>query len=689
MSDKFVKVDLHLHTPASSCYKGPKDDGEYIRILERCLFEGLQVISITDHNSIAGYKRLMQIKEDTIKEAIYLKPFSSTEEVRKRLVEIEYTLRLLDYATILPGVEFQTSNCIHILVIFNPTHTISEIEEFLLKAGFDSESKDVSDSFSRWDILDLYENCAKMDCICIDAHTDSNKGILTTLKGQIRGEAFRNDLLAAIAYKSEPTVQRIESLLSNKEYKRNSPISFVKFSDAHDLDTIGKYYTWMKLDGPDYESLKKALNNSIECVSTEEPQTQRILQRLIDNPNSIFVEKIDDYESIAKSIIALANSEGGYCLIGVNVNGVKVGVDFVENKENYDSLFESISKQWVTHEDFQKTVAAYELQGKRKILSIRVHQAAGLVYFRKDGTVYIRKNNSYVKAPIDYIESKVESNMLAKIEKLVQPKIDLMEKNLAVIKDSVDTLRIISSIRDQLVSIYKYVDEEIVEIASGLDNPDLEFAFEIEKDSFNGLDNGNVIIIDESLIPRFSYAYLRISPPVYGNTASIEPNIKGGSILISNPGCVFLVEEDSVLTSYENRNYIVLTIKDEYADYEGLLAFLAMYLKSSFHFWYSLNKLDTVNIYSPYILEKTRTPLLNLKNQIHTSHIQRVTAGAEAIINKEKDFLRTFELIRPDCDSSSDFTGIIQTHNDRVSPLFYSIDREIYDLLQLDETLLT
>lgn len=685
MSDKFVKVDLHLHTPTSTCYTGKKEDEEYLRILLKSKEENIKVVSITDHNSIAGYKKLMQIKEDMIKEMVVLKPFSSTEQVRKRLEEIETTLKLFESILILPGVEFQTSNCIHMLIIFNPTHTINEIEDFLLGAGFDSASGDVSDSFSRWCILDLYENCKKMDCLCIDAHTDSEKGILTTLKGKIKGEAFRNDLLTAISYKSELTIQKIESLLSNKEYKRSSPISFVKFSDAHNLETIGKHYTWMKLDALNYESLKIALNNPIECVSTEEPQTLRILQKLIDNPNSVFVEKVDDYESIAKSIIALANTEGGFCLIGVNADKTKIGVDFVADKENYNSFYESVSKLWLTSGEFQISIEQYELQGKKTILSVRVHPGTGLAYLRKDEAVFIKKNNTYAKASLDFIESKIESNMLTKIEKRVQPKIDSIETDLALIKDSFDTLRIISSMRNQLVSIRKYVDVEVVEIESGLENTDLASVFEMQNNSFNGVEKGNVIIIDKSLIPRFPYTYLRITPPVFGYTTSISPNIKGGSILISDTGCVFMIDEDSILTSDEDRQFLVLTIKDNSNNRKALLTFLALYLKSSFILWYSLNQVDTVNIFLPHVLRKIRTPMLNLKNPTHAAHIQSVVSHAEKIIKAEKEFLRECELNKVNNDDSSQLEDSIQAHNDGASSLFYSIDREIYDLLQLKE----
>lgn len=60
--EEFVKVDLHIHTPASICYKGKKDDEEYLRILRTAKKKDLRVIAITDHNSILGYNSLLRLK---------------------------------------------------------------------------------------------------------------------------------------------------------------------------------------------------------------------------------------------------------------------------------------------------------------------------------------------------------------------------------------------------------------------------------------------------------------------------------------------------------------------------------------------------------------------------------------------------------------------------------------------------
>jgi PHP family Zn ribbon phosphoesterase len=45
---RFIKADLHIHTPASACFNGdvtPED------IIQKALSEGLHAIAITDHNS--------------------------------------------------------------------------------------------------------------------------------------------------------------------------------------------------------------------------------------------------------------------------------------------------------------------------------------------------------------------------------------------------------------------------------------------------------------------------------------------------------------------------------------------------------------------------------------------------------------------------------------------------------------
>ena len=55
---KWYTMDLHIHTPASSDYQ--QDGVEYIDILKQAESRGLDMIAFTDHNTVAGYRRLME-----------------------------------------------------------------------------------------------------------------------------------------------------------------------------------------------------------------------------------------------------------------------------------------------------------------------------------------------------------------------------------------------------------------------------------------------------------------------------------------------------------------------------------------------------------------------------------------------------------------------------------------------------
>ena len=84
MDIDFVKIDLHIHTPASRCYKGAKDDDEYLKILENAIRQELKVIAITDHNTIEGYTKLQTIKDDLLKNKKSLDDITDSEQSKTK-----------------------------------------------------------------------------------------------------------------------------------------------------------------------------------------------------------------------------------------------------------------------------------------------------------------------------------------------------------------------------------------------------------------------------------------------------------------------------------------------------------------------------------------------------------------------------------------------------------------------------
>ncbi len=101
------KAELHVHTPASKCYKGDKDLTEYMKILERAYELGLNIIAITDHNSIEGYKIIMQQRNSILNEIQVLENIQDSNEAKVRLKTLEKQAKVFNEILILPGLSLK------------------------------------------------------------------------------------------------------------------------------------------------------------------------------------------------------------------------------------------------------------------------------------------------------------------------------------------------------------------------------------------------------------------------------------------------------------------------------------------------------------------------------------------------------------------------------------------------------
>ena len=128
----------------------------------------------------------------------------------------------------MPGIEIEVKPGIHVLVIFNNSTRTEVIEKFLFHAGYGSDSFGVEEPprLSSWDFINLCQESEKYDCIIIDAHTDSNKGIWKETRGSFRANCLRTPQLCAVGYKSEEQKNRIQEVLGTAlEYKRSLPLT--------------------------------------------------------------------------------------------------------------------------------------------------------------------------------------------------------------------------------------------------------------------------------------------------------------------------------------------------------------------------------------------------------------------------------------------------------------------------------
>ena len=52
------RMDLHIHTPASADYQ--QSGVSYLNVLQEAERKGLEIMAFTDHNTVAGYARMLE-----------------------------------------------------------------------------------------------------------------------------------------------------------------------------------------------------------------------------------------------------------------------------------------------------------------------------------------------------------------------------------------------------------------------------------------------------------------------------------------------------------------------------------------------------------------------------------------------------------------------------------------------------
>jgi PHP family Zn ribbon phosphoesterase len=117
-----IYYDFHIHTSLSPC---ADNDMTPNNIVNMALLKGLDVIAITDHNSIGNVAPTMQVGK------------------REGLV-------------VIPGIEVQTAEEVHIICLFPSLEVIEEIADLVYKNL--PEIRNREDIFGEQLLLDSYDN---------------------------------------------------------------------------------------------------------------------------------------------------------------------------------------------------------------------------------------------------------------------------------------------------------------------------------------------------------------------------------------------------------------------------------------------------------------------------------------------------------------------------------------------------
>ena len=681
---KNYKADLHIHTPASKCYKGNKTEDEYLQIITSACKKGLDVIAITDHNSIEGYKTLIKYKEKILNDIDTLTKLTDSNEAITQVAKYRSIVDSFNKLLILPGVEFEVNNGIHLLVLFNPNTNLIDIESFLHDGGYDEESFGLEDGIlSNWSIFDLYKETCKYDCIVLDAHTDSDKGIFNTLShgGKTRAYAFSNAALRGVCYKNEKQRGNIQKLLnSDAKYSRHIPLAFLKSSDAHCIGDIGIEFTYLRLMDLTWESFKNAFENPTESVSTTSPTIRDTITR-ITNAGPCFC--IPDYNTeiskrfLLKAICGLANSGGGFILLGMENTDVISGIC---GDKNINVFYESFNLFWERDVLFHilrliyASYNIYPLTENKYIISVRINRHDDLLDIDKEGIIYYEEKGSIIQLDAIKIQNILSQRSSNKCYEQINNELSIIKKSAAVIETYFKSLPIINTYEERatylrsIITSYEYL--EPIKLTLPLEHQ-LEQRY---KANPNGANRGNILYLERMQKPRLQEAYLRISLPEF--RLNNLPTTK------TDKEYLYLIPGGALYYSKKNIHYISpnkipayrFCVKKEYP-----IKFLCAFLKSSYFLWFLKNKFNTIDLCNTSVFNSITIPKLHLKNLQEKSIVDDIEMAFDQILELEQKFLA----LKP--STNNDYLSQINSHNDETKKYFAKIDRHIYKLLNLQK----
>lgn len=418
---------MHLHSMASADWKEPGTT--WLDWLYKCEQRGLDVVAITDHNTVAGIASLRA----EIERLQWLEIENRLRPNERRQLD-EYR-RLGDKILVLPGFEFTATFGFHILGIFPPETSVRQLEHILLDLNvppdrLDGGSTEVGASA---DVLTAYRVIHAAGGMVIAAHANSTHGVA------MRDFPFGGQ--TKISYTQDPHLHALEvtdlesrSTRSTARFFNGSKPEYprrmhcIQGSDAHrvnrDLNDknrlgIGERVTEIQLTGPvSFAAIKKVFESS------DFAQTRPFRRR--NEPFDHVVEARQQGASIVQSfheratrqggrlfavlsdVVAFANTQGGTVYVGAGTHaGPPLGVD--DPDETIALLREEIESKVVP--PLEVEIDALESMGQH-VLRIQVPPGIERPYCLDDSRIYLRQESDSVLAVRDEIVQLVRRSLL-------------------------------------------------------------------------------------------------------------------------------------------------------------------------------------------------------------------------------------------------------------------------------------
>ncbi|MFZ2487452.1 MAG: RNA-binding domain-containing protein [Anaerolineae bacterium] len=420
---------------ASSDWREP--GATWLDWLYKCEQRGLDVVAITDHNTVAGVAQLRR----EIERLQWLEAENRLRPQERR--ELDEYRRLGEKILVLPGFEFTATFGFHVLGIFPPETSVRQLEHILLDLHVPADRLDngSTEVGATTDVLTAYRIIRQAGGLVIAAHANSTHGVAMRefpFGGQTKIAYTQDANLHALevtdleSRSTRATARFFDG--SKPEYPRR--MRAIQGSDAHRLTSdvndknrlgIGERVIEVKLSGPpSFRALKAVFESNdftltrpyrrkdepFDHVTAAREQGANIVQafheRVTRQGGRLF--------TVLSDVVAFANTHGGTVYIGAGINpGPPLGVE--DPEQTITELRTEIQNKILPPLDV--ILDTLETQGQR-IVRIQVPEGLDKPYCLDDSRIYLRIESDSVQAVRDEIVRLVRQALLARGE-VVEP----------------------------------------------------------------------------------------------------------------------------------------------------------------------------------------------------------------------------------------------------------------------------
>jgi histidinol phosphatase-like PHP family hydrolase len=683
-SEYTIKVDLHVHSPASIDYVGNKTERGYAELVKAFVDEEVDAIAITDHNTINGYIEYRR-QVAAAKEAYRLMAArdSNSAVVNDLKCEVERFARL----HVFPGVEITAYPNIHVILLFDES-VVDQVTDFLTNDLGLGEAVHHGDpkKCSKQSVVMLLELAAVRfgdRFLCILPHVETSKGAWEELgNGAARVELFRDERVVAAQFSNPDTVKHISQTVADKNYKRKAPLGFIQCSDYHGDPNIkpASQFSMLKGGEPlDFDTLKNVLTDPVGVRCSHEFVEERLEQFVKGRPQVIFefINKLETdgarRKDLARALCGILNS--GNSVIRLNLfNITEVGN---RSAEFISKLFEDLQNDLDPKDGFDFTIAQFHQSTSRQRFCISIDRNSKLRLL--DDICWVVKGPVPQPAPAWRIEQIVAQAHYLRVGKNKQEALESASTHLIRVSNAFPAMPIAARL-EPLLSRNKCGAFDLKVIA-----PTFPPSLKDHLGCINGYIEGDFLQIRPDLNLKGGRQndqkdYFRFSAPTY---KLHNRKLEEGESVESNCAIVF-PEGGAIYTSAKLPIFAPFPVceaklKDSHdlepKAKEEMSLGLTAWLKSSFLLWYLNSVYQTDDVFE-IIIRRRRVPLTSDDN-----FIRSLSVFGQNIITAEHAVLSATAKENPSAADRSQIMEVLKNHNKSVRINMRQIDREIFQHL--------